>query len=284
MNNILNTGDAAGAANAAGAAARSQRSQRSQSSNSKCYRQYGSPKAQWTIYWTQLAQPAQLVQLRAAARSQRSQSSNSKCYRQYGSPKAQWTIYWTQVTQLAQPAQLVQLRAANAARAPIRSTICSIGPQKPNEQYVERRWRSCAQPTQPTQPELQFEVLYTRFCFKFPPVVFHWFSGEGPDKESACFFHTGLTNETHIGMSVDLIDTFNSYILTLIHELGHGIRSKIPFKSDKPGGSHGRHWKFCTSMLFKSITLRENHLAKAIGYSLDLLSYKTEIVRARPNF
>ena len=31
---------------AAGAAARSQRSQRSQSSNSKCYRQYGSPKAQ----------------------------------------------------------------------------------------------------------------------------------------------------------------------------------------------------------------------------------------------
>ena len=64
-----------------------------------------------------------------------------------------------QVTQLAQPAQLVQLRAANAAsaaRAPIRTTLCSIGPQKPNEQYVER---SCAQPTQPTQPELQFEVL-----------------------------------------------------------------------------------------------------------------------------
>ena len=127
------------------------------------------------------------------------------------------------------------------------------------------------------------EFCIPDFASKFPPVVFHWFSGEGPDKESACFFHTGLTNETHIGMSVDLIDTFNSYILTLIHELGHGIRSKIPFKSDKPGGSHGRHWKFCTSMLFKSITLRENHLAKAIGYSLDLLSYKTEIVRARPN-
>ena len=128
------------------------------------------------------------------------------------------------------------------------------------------------------------EFCIPDFASKFPPVVFHWFSGEGPDKESACFFHTGLTNETHIGMSVDLIDSFNSYILTLIHELGHGIRSKIPFKSDKPGGSHGRHWKLCTSMLFKSITLRENHLAKAIGYSLDLLSYKTEIVRARPNF
>ena len=54
MNNILNAGDAAGAASAAGAAARSQRNQRSQSSNSKYYRQYGSPKAQWTIYWTQL--------------------------------------------------------------------------------------------------------------------------------------------------------------------------------------------------------------------------------------
>ena len=39
-------------------------------------------------------------------------------------------------------AQLVQLRAANAAsaaRALIRSTIGSIGPQKPNEQYIERR-------------------------------------------------------------------------------------------------------------------------------------------------
>ena len=79
MNNILNAGDAAGAANAAG----------------------------------------------AAARSQRSQSSNSKYYRQYGSPKAQWTIYWTQ---LAQPARVVQLRAANAARAPILSTIDSMGP------------------------------------------------------------------------------------------------------------------------------------------------------------
>ena len=66
MNNILNAGDAPGAASAAGAAARSQRSQRSQSSNSKYYRQYGSPKVQWTIYWTQLAQPAQVVQLRAA--------------------------------------------------------------------------------------------------------------------------------------------------------------------------------------------------------------------------
>ena len=100
--------------------------QRSQSSNSKYYRQYGSPKDQWTIYWTQV----------------------------------------TQVTQLAQPGQLVQLRAANAAsaaRAPIRSTIGSMGPQKPNEQYIERRWRSwrsqrswcsCAQPTQPAQPEL----------------------------------------------------------------------------------------------------------------------------------
>ena len=97
--------------------------QRSQSSNSKYYRQYGSPKAQWTIYWTQvtqLAQPAQLVQLRAA-------------------------------------------NAASAARALIRSTIGSMGPQKPNEQYIERRWRSwrsqrswcsCAQPTQPAQPEL----------------------------------------------------------------------------------------------------------------------------------
>ena len=123
--------------------------QRSQSSNSKYYRQYGSPKAQWTIYWTQVtqqaqpAQPAQLVQL-------------------------------TQQAQPAQPAQLVQLRAANAAsasRAPIRSTIGSMGPQKPNEQYIERRWRSrrsqrsqrswcsCAQPTQPVHPELQFEVL-----------------------------------------------------------------------------------------------------------------------------
>ena len=43
------------------------------------------------------------------------------------------------MTQLAQPAQLVQLRAANAAsadRAPIRSTIGSMGPQKPNEQYI----------------------------------------------------------------------------------------------------------------------------------------------------
>ena len=79
MNNILNAGDAPGAASAAGAAARSQRSQRSQSSNSKYYRQYGSPKAQWTIYWTQ-------------------------------------------------PAQVVQLRAANAARAPILSTIDSMGP------------------------------------------------------------------------------------------------------------------------------------------------------------
>ena len=76
MNNILNAGDAAGAASAAGAATRSQ-------------------------------------------------SSNSKYYRQYGSPKAQWTIYWTQ---LAQPAQVVQLRAANAARAPILSTIDSMGP------------------------------------------------------------------------------------------------------------------------------------------------------------
>ena len=62
-------------------------------------------------------------------------------------------------------AKLVQLRAANAARAPIRSAIGSMGPQKPNEQYIERRWRSwrswcsCAQPTQPAQPELQFEVL-----------------------------------------------------------------------------------------------------------------------------
>ena len=42
--------------------------QRIQSSNSKYYRHYGSPKAQWTIYWTQVtqqaqpAQPAQLVQ------------------------------------------------------------------------------------------------------------------------------------------------------------------------------------------------------------------------------
>ena len=57
MNNILNAGDAAcaaSAASAAGAAACSQRSQRSQSSNSKCYRQYGSTKAQWTIYWTQV--------------------------------------------------------------------------------------------------------------------------------------------------------------------------------------------------------------------------------------
>ena len=102
--------------------------QRSQSSNSKYYRQYGSPKAQWTIYWTQVtqpAQPAQLVQLRAA-------------------------------------------NAASASRAPIRSTIGSMGPQKPNEQYIERRWRSqrsqrswcsCAQPTQPAHPELQFEVL-----------------------------------------------------------------------------------------------------------------------------
>ena len=39
-------------------------------------------------------------------------------------------------------AQLVQLRAANAAsaaRAPIRNTIGSMGPQKPNEQYIERR-------------------------------------------------------------------------------------------------------------------------------------------------
>ena len=113
---------------AAGAAARSQRIQ---SSNSKYYRQYGSPKAQWTIYWTQVtqpAQPAQLVQLRAA-------------------------------------------NAASASRAPIRSTIGSMGPQKPNEQYIERRWRSrrsqrsqrswcsCAQPTQPAHPELQFEVL-----------------------------------------------------------------------------------------------------------------------------
>ena len=42
-------------------------------------------------------------------------------------------------------------------------TIGSMGPQKPNEQYIERRWRSwrsqrswcsCAQPTQPAQPEL----------------------------------------------------------------------------------------------------------------------------------
>ena len=53
MNNILNAGDAAGAAGAAA------RSQRSQSSNSKYYRQYGSPKAQWTIVmqfpWTLLS-------------------------------------------------------------------------------------------------------------------------------------------------------------------------------------------------------------------------------------
>ena len=41
-----------------------------------------------------------------------------------------------------QPAQLVQLRAANAAsaaRALIRSTIGSMGAQKTNEQYIERR-------------------------------------------------------------------------------------------------------------------------------------------------
>ena len=36
-------------------------------------------------------------------------------------------------------AHLVQLRAANASRAQIRSTIGSMGPQKPNEQYIERR-------------------------------------------------------------------------------------------------------------------------------------------------
>ena len=73
-------------------------------------------------------------------------------------------------TQLRASVPSTQLRAAgpisgNAARAPIRSTIGSMGPQKPNEQYIERRWRSqrswcsCAQPTQPAQPELQFEVL-----------------------------------------------------------------------------------------------------------------------------
>ena len=117
---------------------------------------------------------AQLVQLRAANAAS---ASRAPIRSTIGSIKAQWTIYWTQVTQQAQPAQpaqLVQLRAANAAsaasaaRAPIRSTIGSMGPQKPNEQYIERRWRSrrsqrswcsCAQPTQPAQPELQFEVL-----------------------------------------------------------------------------------------------------------------------------
>ena len=62
MSNILNAGDAGDAAGAAGAAARRQRSQRSQSSNSKYYRQYGSPKAQWTIYWTQVTQVMQLSQ------------------------------------------------------------------------------------------------------------------------------------------------------------------------------------------------------------------------------
>ena len=79
-------------------------------------------------------------------------------------------------TQLRASVPSTQLRAAgpifgNAARAPIRSTIGSMGPQKPNEQYIERRWRSrrsqrsqrswcsCAQPTQPAHPELQFEVL-----------------------------------------------------------------------------------------------------------------------------
>ena len=36
--------------------------QRSQSSNSKYYRQYGAPKAQWTIYWTQVTQQAQPAQ------------------------------------------------------------------------------------------------------------------------------------------------------------------------------------------------------------------------------
>ena len=29
--------------------------------------------------------------------------------------------------------------AASASRAPIRSTIGGMGPQKPNEQYIERR-------------------------------------------------------------------------------------------------------------------------------------------------
>ena len=71
-------------------------------------------------------------------------------------------------TQLRASVPSTQLRAAgpisgNAARAPIRSTIGSMGPQKPTEQYIERRWRSwrsqrswcsCAQPTQPAQPEL----------------------------------------------------------------------------------------------------------------------------------
>ena len=57
--------------------------------------------------------------------------------------------------------------AASAARAPIRSTIGSIymGPQKPMNNILnagdaagaaKRSWCSCAQPT---QPELQFEVL-----------------------------------------------------------------------------------------------------------------------------
>ena len=91
---------------------------------------------------------AQLVQLRAANAAS---ASRAPIRSTIGSIKAQWTIYWTQVTQQAQPAQpaqpaqLVQLRAANAAsaaRAPIRSTIGSMGPQKPNEQYIERRWRS----------------------------------------------------------------------------------------------------------------------------------------------
>ena len=47
-------------------------------------------------------------------------------------------------TQLRASVPSTQLRAAgpisgNAARAPIRSTIGSMGPQKPNEQYIERR-------------------------------------------------------------------------------------------------------------------------------------------------
>ena len=85
--------------------------------------------------------------------------------------------HWVNVTvlktQLRASVPSTQLRAAgpisgNAARAQIRSTIGSMGPQKPNEQYIERTWRSqrsqrswcsCAQPTQPAQPELQFEVL-----------------------------------------------------------------------------------------------------------------------------
>ena len=156
--------------------------QRSQSSNSKYYRQYGSPKAQWTIYWTQvpqLAQPGQLVQLRAANAASAARAPIRSTIGSMGPQKPKWTIYWTQ---LAQPAQLVQLRAANAAsaarapnrstigsmglqiphwiiywtqvaqpvqlvqlraaRAPIRRTIGSMGPQKPNEQYIERRWRS----------------------------------------------------------------------------------------------------------------------------------------------